>query len=116
MIKDINGNLIEVGDVIMRAKHSDFTHHKVVRIADAGITVSSYAQKPEKYYGRLESYREDRVVQTPITRHNTTLYITNGFYSGRDYLILEKNNQTLDVTKLKTIQKLYEESQPVAGN
>lgn len=99
-MKDVLGNKIEVGDVVMRPYFSQLSAHKVLKINKRGIVVSRYVA----HFSNVHAYP---ILNNNIEEHNCILNI----YFIPDLLIIEKNNTSLDVSKLKTLKEIEKDVQ-----
>ena len=57
-VRDFFGNLLMEGDLIVRSKHSTLCYHKVIRITESSIVVSTWDYQPNEDNPDW-SYRKD---------------------------------------------------------
>ena len=85
-IRDVKGQLIQVGDIIYRAKYSSLTIHKVLNITKKSLVLSSKVETRQhfRYDGTLREWtcRVDTYTLESLNEHNDTIYINNRYTQG----------------------------------
>lgn len=77
-VVDIKGQKIQIGDVVLKAKFSKLSIHKVLRITKKSIVISIF--RDFRYYGREPNLRTHYFIKETITldslrEHNNTMYV-----------------------------------------
>ena len=91
IVKDILGNILEVGDVVFRAKHSIFTIHKIEKITRKAIVVSCKKQEYQGYRYEVvhdietEGSTRYRIERVPYTYRYVTDTYTVESLAQHDY-------------------------------
>lgn len=89
--KDREGNIIEVGDLVLRANQGNLDKHIVLKITKSGIYLSNNVSRNTNYRGKNYSYTFNGDVDTHNYRHYVGSYELN-----RHLFILQKKH--VDVT------------------
>jgi len=92
MIKDFLGNQLKEGDIVMRAKFSSFTFHKIIRFTKNNIVISC-KREVRSYNLTNKTYTYKIIIDSTevndIKNHNEVQYINH--YRGMNLSLIKYN-------------------------